>query len=268
MKNIYDIFVDECDGAICSNPSNTIGMGNPMLPTAEEPGTEPLIGKGKKYKKKKSNVKEGLLGDLDANMKLGDDLASIIEWYKSQYKYAKEDLDNADIRLLLERLSFEGKDTLVIDCKDIMNEAVDKLYIKDQIPNIKKIKIINSKSTSFKVFSFTNDLSNINFEVYEDNGRIYGPIVFHVKIRSGSNLQLGNIVCDKFSVNGPTLETISIGNNSVILEFALNMCNKLNTIYGPMRDAQTITVCKNFVKYQLSDKGIFPWGSNLTIINK
>ena len=50
MKNLYDIYED---GAIASTPGNTVGMGNPMLPTTEENGTEPLVtAKCKKDKKK------------------------------------------------------------------------------------------------------------------------------------------------------------------------------------------------------------------------
>lgn len=50
MKALIDIIksidislyknVLECDGA---TPGNTLGMGNPAIPTAEEPGTEPII---------------------------------------------------------------------------------------------------------------------------------------------------------------------------------------------------------------------------------
>lgn len=58
----------ECDGAIAATPGNTLGMGNPMAPTATEPGTEPIIPKhprNKKDKKKIKNLKESLLDDFD-----------------------------------------------------------------------------------------------------------------------------------------------------------------------------------------------------------
>jgi hypothetical protein len=64
MKNLYDIYEDgEGIGAIASTPANTVGMGNPMLPTAEEPGTEPLTGvAGKcKCKKKRNKLKKAFL---------------------------------------------------------------------------------------------------------------------------------------------------------------------------------------------------------------
>lgn len=272
MINIYDIYnVTEC-GEGCATPSNTIGIGNPMLPTAEEPGTEPLTPTAKtktEKKQKRKTIKEGILDDIDASLNNGDKLVSIIEWYKIQRGYARENTDDVDIKLLMERLSFEGKDTLVIDCKDRVNEIVDEFFIKDALPNgIKTIKVINSKKSNFKIFSFTNDLSNINFIVFEDNERIYGNVIFHVKIRAGKDLKIGNLLCCDFFVNGPTIETLTIGDNSVVLDLHLEMCPKLNEIYGNFRDAQNITVRKNFIKYQLSMSGKFPWGASLNILNK
>lgn len=43
-------------------PGNTLGMGNPVVPTAEEPGSEPIIPTHPKNKKKiqKKNLKESI----------------------------------------------------------------------------------------------------------------------------------------------------------------------------------------------------------------
>ena len=49
MKNFKDYIKEES-----VSPCNTIGMGNPSLPTAEEPGTEQICtAKCKKEKRKK-----------------------------------------------------------------------------------------------------------------------------------------------------------------------------------------------------------------------
>lgn len=266
-----ETFYEEC----CATPGNTIGMGNPMLPTAEEPGSEPLTPTAKtktekkqKRKRDKDNdtVKEGILDDIDTTIGNGDKLVSIIEWYKTQREYARENIDDEDIKNLLECLSFEGKDTLVIDCKGLINEITDDFYIKDNLPNgIKNVKVINTKVTTFKVYSFTTDLSNINFSVFEDNGRIYGDIIFHAKIRAGKDLKIGDLLCCKFTVNAPAIETLTIGNNSVVLELHVGRCPKLGEIYGHLRDVQDATVCNNFIRYQLAASGKFPWGINLYI---
>ena len=64
MKSINDI-LQEMDGGIMTTPGNTTGMGNPMPPTNEAPGTEPItsIGKitGEKgVRKKKKKIIESL----------------------------------------------------------------------------------------------------------------------------------------------------------------------------------------------------------------
>lgn len=272
MVAIYDIYNtmnEEC----CATPGNTMGMGNPMPATDTQPGSEPLVPTAKtktekKQKRKKDTVKEGILDNMETSLANGDNLMEIIEWYKTQRKYAKENTDDADIRLLVERIDIEN-DTLVIDCKGIMNKVVDEFYIKDNLPNgIKNIKVINSKGTTFKVYSFVADMSNINFSIFEDNCRTYGNIIFHVKIKAGNDLTIGDIVCDKFSVASPTIESIQIGKNSIVLEFHFGQCPKLNDIYGPTRDAQDITVCHNFIKYQLAMNGKFGWGIRLNLVNR
>lgn len=64
MVNLYDFinnYLSECD---CATPGNTLGMVNPMMPTAEEPGTDPLPIQSKRRKKKK-DLKESLLDDIE-----------------------------------------------------------------------------------------------------------------------------------------------------------------------------------------------------------
>lgn len=65
-----DLFECECAPAAvgAATPGNTLGIGNPMAPTATEPGTEPIIPKhprNKKDKKKLKSLKESLLDDFD-----------------------------------------------------------------------------------------------------------------------------------------------------------------------------------------------------------
>lgn len=58
MKSLYN-FLKE-DGAVAT-PCNTVGMGNPMLPTDSSVGSEPLI--TAKCKKEKKNKKRSLKKD-------------------------------------------------------------------------------------------------------------------------------------------------------------------------------------------------------------
>jgi hypothetical protein len=77
MKRLID-YIEEC-GEGCSTPGNTMGMGNPMPPTEEAPGSEPLCGKCKKEKKKKK-VTESIL-DTD-NSEKNLDANIIMSWLK------------------------------------------------------------------------------------------------------------------------------------------------------------------------------------------
>ena len=57
MKHLIDILI-EMEGV--ATPGNTMGMGNPMMPTDSTPGTEPLIGTAKvkreKIKKRRKKI--------------------------------------------------------------------------------------------------------------------------------------------------------------------------------------------------------------------
>ena len=75
----------ECDGA---TPGNTLGMGNPMIPTATEPGTEPILPKhprNKKDKKKIKNLKESLLDDFDKIERKSVRREDVEEYLKKYY---------------------------------------------------------------------------------------------------------------------------------------------------------------------------------------
>jgi hypothetical protein len=62
MKNLSDYIKEEIAVSVgteianstYATPGNTTGMGNPKPPTLEEPGSEGLLGKTTKKKKKKA----------------------------------------------------------------------------------------------------------------------------------------------------------------------------------------------------------------------
>ena len=178
MKNLYDIYEDgEGIGAIASTPANTVGMGNPMLPTAEEPGTEPLTGvTGKcKCKKKKKQVKEGILDDIEISIDKGDKAMEFINWYIDQTskemtnfkKYVTEDF----ISKLYGMVTVDN-DTVIIDMSDAKrsNLEFDLMVIYDTpIPSfIKTLKIYNQSKHPFDIQSYFTDISNCNIEVYSE----------------------------------------------------------------------------------------------------
>ena len=183
MKNLYDIYEDGAGiGAIASTPANTVGMGNPMLPTAEEPGTEPLAPTAKP-KKKKKQVKEGILDNMDDVIDKGDKAMEFVNWYIDQTskemtnfkKYVTEDF----ISKLYSMITVDN-DTVIIDMSNAKrsNLEFDLMVIYDTpIPSfIKTLKIYNQSKVPFDIQSYFTDISNCNIEVYNDKGKIYGSL--------------------------------------------------------------------------------------------
>lgn len=109
MKHLID-YIEEC-GEGCSTPGNTMGMGNPMPPTEEAPGSEPLCGKCKKEKKKKK-VTESIL-DTD-NSEKNLDANIIMSWLKK----AAGDAQVEKCISLNDDLSISIKSRLEIDLEE------------------------------------------------------------------------------------------------------------------------------------------------------
>ena len=274
MKSIIDIYnIDEC-GLNAGAPANTLGMGNPMTPGDGEAcklgtaGSEPISGKCKKSKKKISEepkVQESILDDIDDQMRQGDEfvkLTPIVEWWKTQRSYQRNRTSDEAEKFLYSRLRIENK-SLIIDCKDAKDTVLDGFFAKDQLPlGINTIKVYNCRSKFF-VYALSEDMSFVDFEIYADEGRTYGDIFIHGgKLHS---LELGNIVCCKFTINASQIESMLIGENSQIIEYELSMCNKLERFYGNFMGASDITIPKKVLKHYLCQQGFMSWGAELNI---
>lgn len=283
MRTLYDVYnIDEC-GEIASIPANTIGMGNPMLPTAEEPGTEPIIPtaktktekKQKKQKVKESiladnEIKESILSDMDDTLQVGDDAVEFANWYADNLltyftKFTKNEILNA----LITMISFENKNTVVIDISKDETRICDSLIVKNpNIPkNVKTIKYINARnkiSTSIFVGLYIGNVANINIEVYTDNGKSYGDINLKANKSAGQHLMLGKITCDTLDIDFKG-DSLSINNDSIILELSLKHSYNLTNLYAKLPHITSATVCKKLIQRQLSEAGIWPWGIKLDI---
>lgn len=123
MKHLID-YIEECSEG-CSTPGNTMGMGNPMLPTEEAPGSEPLCGKCKKEKKKKK-VTESILDTDDGEKNL--DTKIIMSWFK---KMAGDAQAEQCITL---------NDDLSISIKSRLG-----IYLEEPIPDYIRIKEIDGR---------------------------------------------------------------------------------------------------------------------------
>jgi hypothetical protein len=277
MKNLYDIYEDGI-GAIASTPANTVGMGNPMLPTTEEPGTEPLTGvAGKcKCKKKKKQVKEGILDDIEISIDKGDKAMEFINWYIDQTskemtsfkKYVTEEF----ISKLYGMVTVDN-DTVIIDMSNAKrsNLEFDLIVIYDTpIPSfIKTLKIYNQSKHSFDIQSYFTDISNCNIEVYCDNGKMYGSLTASFKTKDNDTIKFGNVTCDSLMVVGRKATSLVLGQNSCILELDTHSMYNLTDIYDKhaLHNLQKIKATKKYIKHQLCQAGILPWGIDLNIVN-
>lgn len=122
MKSLQDI-LKECDLA---TPGNTIGMGNPMPPTNNTPGSEPICSDCKKGKKKKK-VKESLLDNDNDILDQGVE-AMIHKWME-------------------EHSSNSSKYTL--DKNHNINASVLRIYLEESMPEY--IKIDRVTSITYKI---------------------------------------------------------------------------------------------------------------------
>jgi hypothetical protein len=277
MRTLYDVYnIDEC-GEIASTPANTIGMGNPMLPTAEEPGTEPIIPTAKtktekkqKKQKVKEEIKEGILADMNDTIQAGDDLVEFADWYATNLLVYYNKFDKSELmNNLLGMISIENKDTVIIDVSKDESTIGNSLIIKNpNIPGkIKTLKYINANkkvSANIYVLSYVGNLANMNIEVYRDNGKSYGNLMFKVNKSGGQHAMLGKITCDclDFEFRG---DSLSINNDSIILELNLKHSYNLTNLYTKLPHITSATVCKKLIQRQLSEAGIWPWGIKLDI---
>lgn len=274
MRTLYDVYnIDEC-GEISSTPANTMGMGNPMLPTAEEPGTEPIIPTAKtktEKKQKRKKIEEGILADMDDTLQAGDDLVEFVDWYATNLLVYYKRLDKSDLMAnLLNMISLENKDTVVIDVSKDKSDSSSSMIIKNpNIPGkIKTLKYINANkikaSTNVYVLSYVGNLANINIEVYRDNGKSFGDLTIKVDKSGGQHAMLGKITCDCFDFEFPG-DSLSINNDSIILELNLQHAYKLTNLYTKLHNITKASACKTLIQRQLCEAGIWPWGIKLDI---
>ena len=275
MKNLYDIYAIE-DCGIGATPSNTIGIGNPMPASDGQLGSEPLMPTAKtktekKQKHKSKDVKEGILDDMEVSMKAGDDLVEFVDWYATNLLVYYKRLDKSDLMAnLLNMISFENKDTVVIDVSKDKSDSSSSMIIKNpNIPGkVKTLKYINANktkaSTNMYILSYVGNLANINIEVYRDNGKSFGDLTIKVDKSGGQHIMLGKLTCDCLDVECWG-DSLSINNDSIILELKLQHAYNLTNLYTKLHNVTKASVPKTLIQRQLCEAGIWPWGIKLDI---
>ena len=209
-------------------------------------------------------LKESLLDDIDTTYNDGGKILQLVEWWKTQRSYQRNKTNDEAEKFIYERLRIENK-TLIIDCKDAKDTVLDGFFIKDNLPlGINTVKVYNCKS-NFYVYALSEDISFVDFEIYTDEGRTYGDIFVHGgRLRS---LDLGNIICCKFTANASKSESMLIGKNSQIIEYDLSMCHLLERFYGSFMGASNIIIPRKVLKHYLCQQGFMSWGADIDLRN-
>ena len=270
MKNLYDIYED----GITATPANTVGMGNPMLPTAEEPGTEPLTPTAKP-KKKKKQVKEGILDNIEDILDKGDKAMEFVNWFVEQVcnelkNYAPE---KDELITELYNMVTVDKNTVIIDMsKNTGKTDFDIIVIYDKpIPSwIKTLKVYNQGKWPLHINSYITDISSCNIEIYSDNGKSYGRITSSFKTKENDTIKFGNVICGTLMVTSRRASTLVLGPDSIILELDVHAMFKMTEIYDKkaLQHLTKLSATKTYIKHQLCQAGILPWGIDLCIKDK
>ena len=281
MKNIFELY-NECDGSICSTPANTLGVGNPVLPGENgEVGSEPLCGKCKKEKAKKKKIyiepklKESLLGNMEDNLNIGEIELEFIEWFADEQcsEYRSITRENV-ISELYKCISFEGKDTVVIDLdkNDKKVYTLEEIIIRDNYPpaGIKTIKCINvGQYGNVSLLTKKPDISSINFEIYSNKANS-SPSDIYIscnKLPKNCCVKIGKIICDKLLVfdSHDSINEIEIDSQSIILDLNLSHCKKLADLTVDYTNIPELTIKSDFVKQLLHKHNVIPWSTELDI---
>ena len=275
MKSIIDIYcVDECCNAACSNPGNTVGMGNPIPPGEGQVDSEPMTGKCKKEKSKKRKcsepctepaVKEGILNNIEDTLATGSETMEFIEWYIDNQLVEHKKLDRDTMIKNYINVISVNNGVVTINIKNDEESFADEMVIKTPIPNnIHTIKVYNCFGI-FHLLTYIADISDIDFEIYRDEGRTYASVCCSWHRSVSGEVSVGNIVCDTFKIFTPLkVESLIIGKDSVILEFDASGTT-LTKFFGPLHSADIITFSKDLVKHTLQQAGIIPWGCKFNI---
>lgn len=159
MKHIIE-YIEEC-GEGCATPGNTTGMGNPMPPMGDQPGTEPIktIAGPKQEKKetskrKKKKVTESILDDdLGNNL----DETIVIKWLEEHTTYKGV------------KVKQTPKGEFEFDCKGYLRMDLDApfpKYIKLLNARDLKLYIELDDELTFTLSNLPTDYNNLTIDCY------------------------------------------------------------------------------------------------------
>ena len=240
MKNLIE-YIEEC-GEGCAAPGNTMGMGNPMPPTGDQPGTEPIIHiagpkqeKKETSKRKKKKVTESILdNDLDINENaakkrwLLDHLQS--DRYKEEvdknFTIDKDGLISIDYIVRLE-LHEDMPDWIqfgdIFEIQYILYDKNRKSYKINLPKSTQKIDIVSWQDSKTPI---TLTMNSKNTECIEMNiSGVYDNVTFPKNIKITRELNMER--CPSLNLTGtnfPKVKEISLPRD-IVLDYLKKTCH-------------------------------------------
>ena len=98
---------------------------------------------------------------------------------------------------------------------------------------------------------------------------MYGSLSASFKTKDNDTIKFGNVTCDSLTVLGRKATSLVLGPNSCILELDTHSMYNLTDIYDKraLHNLQKIKATKKYIKHQLCQTGVLPWGLDLNIVN-
>lgn len=239
MKHILDYIQEECEG--CATPSNTMGMGNPMPPTGDQLGTEPIktIAGPKQEKKetskrKKKKVTESILDDnLDINENAAKKkwIIDRVQQYKEEvdkhFSIDKDGLISIDYIVRLE-LHEDIPDWIqfgdVFEIQYILFDKNRKTYKINLPKSTQKIDIRSWQDSKTPITLTMNNLKNTECIEMNISG-VYDNITFPKNIKITRELNMER--CPSLNLVGtnfPKVKEISLPRD-IVLDYLKKTCH-------------------------------------------
>lgn len=231
MKHILDYIEEECAG--CATPGNTMGMGNPMPPSEEAPGSEPLCGKCKKEKKKKKVTESILDDDLDGNenaMKkkwVMDHLQSYKDEVDRHFEIDKNGLISIDYVVRLE-LHEDIPDYIqfgdVFEIQYVLYDKTRKTYKINLPKSTQKIDVITWQDRKTPItLTMTNPKDTDCIEM--NISGVYDNVLFPKNMKITRELNMSR--CPSLNLTGtnfPKVKEISLPRD-IVLDYLKKTCH-------------------------------------------
>lgn len=291
MKTISDIYNENIE--IVTTPANTTGMGNPMVPTDTENGSEPLVAKCKKDNKKKCKkyVKEGLLSGQDSTLKSGENITCILDYVnilaksKRMERYDENDInDVVNYCLKYNALVCNKPGEIVCDYSNLEKGARD-----DRMSFIKSYSLVFASSSieintklltkSIKKIIFKNFDTEVCLDIVGDNDLSSVDLEFtegHLKIiamDSDAIIKFGKVNCNTLYVRDNLNKDIhpkgiSLKTGSTIQILDLSKCRQLGSLIGKKLNIGSISLNPNFVEQVIRNSGFANQNTRAWVVNE